>query len=116
MCWCDPSCRTPNCGKPGCHPPGEPAADSGLKLLTFPAQPRTANPRPVPGVIEMLEGLLARAKSGELRSLAVAGELVDDVVTGCSSPESVAKLTGAIGLLNWRSHSTLWDHKGSERK
>lgn len=56
-----------------------------------------------PQVIEMLENLLARARTGEVLSFAVACELTGrEVMTGHSEPASVFALIGAVEHLKQR--------------
>lgn len=55
---------------------------------------------PVPEVVDMVEDLLARAKSGELQSLAFAGLCADDtVMSGCSVQDDVFCLIGALHVV-----------------
>ena len=60
----------------------------------FPGRP--TGTEPVEELVEILEDLLFRAKSGELQSLAVAGCCSDNtVVTGLSVADDVFSLMGA---------------------
>jgi len=65
----------------------------------------TPAPRPVPAVVELLEHLLAKAREGELRQLAVAtravGSQVGTAMVG--EEEDVFRMLGALRFLEQRA-------------
>ena len=64
----------------------------------FPGRP--TGTEPVEELVEILEDLLVRAKSGELQSLAFAGCCSDNtVVTGLSVADDVFSLIGGLRVV-----------------
>lgn len=66
-----------------------------------------------PAVVELLEEWLARARAGDVRSLAIAADLNDGTVRGVYSLHgSRPDLLFAVGQLNrmlWGDAPTKWD-------
>jgi hypothetical protein len=68
-------------------------------LITLPPPPHEA---PVKVVVEMLEDMLARAKSGEIRSAAVVAVNADDGVTTAHAGDGrPVTLLGAVHRLSY---------------
>lgn len=67
---------------------------------------------PNPGVVEALEDILARAKAGDLSSVAIA-VVYRDGSTGdaWSEPASIGTLIGAVTILQHRLCGTLDTHE-----
>ena len=65
---------------------------------------RVANADPAPGLVELLERMLADARSGELREIAVAGRLTGDEVVTYYGGENMDlfRIIGAMRLLEHR--------------
>jgi len=57
---------------------------------------------PNPTLVEILEDYLVRAKSGELRSIAIAGHLSGSRITSSYAGEDYAMLLGSLAVINAR--------------
>lgn len=57
---------------------------------------------PAPALVELLEDYLSRAKSGELRSVAICGHLTGARVCSGYGGENYVMLLGSMAILNAR--------------
>lgn len=71
---------------------------------------RTVQGQPVERVVELLENALKRAKSGELRSVAIAGICANfDATTAYEHEDHIFSLLGAVTYLQGRIQVALVD-------
>jgi hypothetical protein len=67
----------------------------------------TPAPQPVPSVVDLLETLLASAKAGELRELAVASRLTGNRVGTAHVGEYGEDAFRMLGALRYLEHRTI---------
>lgn len=71
---------------------------------------RTVEGQPVARVVDLLEKALARAKTGELRSVAIAGVLGNhDATTAYEHEDHIFALLGSVSYLQARIQVALVD-------